>query len=1138
MEALAKVSKLFGFSESNFQRALRLSSTILLDRLRLALIGVATDAGKNMGENLDERQKSVQVLLWMVETCMFHGLVSSTNITGGAFHSEGGDFWELIEALQDRGTLSFGVSIDMIKRCMNIRSNYGKCRAWLRQVLNQHALAFNLRAVTKDIVIIKKLYHPESILGDAERAQTFVSLLMLLNNMGFGLDVDVGGLDIRREITCKEYCVVSGAGCFEVDGLYTEGPVKDGVLSYVAEETKTEVFRATISPFQEGQAHSPIHRWFIGNPAMKIVFYFCSSASDKPPLHGWQSHANDGILPPPSVGFTWLEPSFPTICVLETEERESAPVTNENGKHIYSAVSRNTDGSTKWEHAELAVTGSSVSRKRGKARKRPSRKKLESTWGKEKLLPTKVSNTFAQIFDVWARNKKNWSHPVLSLYKLKDIAQFSPAKPTVLVLSYEHSSRKPDASSSHGTHTLPSSHAYRLSKWDTNKVLSAALFYFSSSNDAQEENMPRLEDVAIKASEAWSTTSAKLVLSHPIELKKTKYVDHGRPDQQILWNSTRWVPCLKASAPDLMTEKVTPVTLHYDSFSSDDLCDLVMQTHWGSAEYDSDETMCENALGGSFERNNRMINVNLLAKGNVVGAQTSTLSEEVIKSIGVRASFDTRTLGNETDELMFEKGAEFGAEIIPIDGDLYKKERRRLSHDLHNIRKRRNIQINKLAQREAIVYDNDVLNSSSNTTIDEITLFENPCVSGLKTAPGNGEMSIRVEVLAFDIYTSPKPHVRYILRIVAATNTVAEEDAAQFYEVPRRYRQFKEMHKKLAGKVRAKHLLPKLPPSKWMRSFEPTYLEGMRTKLNKYLTGLVDAVKSVSLPEREPLVSFLALHDDDDFDTERLMESRRTDCDQQHTSSRGFRIPLITKKQAESSTKISVNIGIGLQQFRCPSCENFLRTTREARFCEYTQQYFCNVCSSKKAKCMLPTRVLHHWDFKEYDVCDQVCIYLKSIYELPMFCLSALNPNMFSKCKALRHVRLLRLQLNRMSDFLSTCHSGSKLRIPLEDRGEHLMNGTELYSMMDLCEVKSKRLNKFLMDRVQKFADHIVYTCAKCRARGFICEICADPRPIFSFELLKASPCIGCNSFFHRKCLEQMVECPRCKRMKDRTGYR
>jgi hypothetical protein len=93
MEALAKVSKLFGFSESNFQRALRLSSTILLDRLRLALIGVATDAGKNMGENLDERQKSVQVLLWMVETCMFHVLVSTTKNNAGAYHIVGVDLW-------------------------------------------------------------------------------------------------------------------------------------------------------------------------------------------------------------------------------------------------------------------------------------------------------------------------------------------------------------------------------------------------------------------------------------------------------------------------------------------------------------------------------------------------------------------------------------------------------------------------------------------------------------------------------------------------------------------------------------------------------------------------------------------------------------------------------------------------------------------------------------------------------------------------------------------------------------------------------------------------------------------------------------------------------------------------------------
>ena len=47
---------------------------------------------------------------------------------------------------------------------------------------------------------------------------------------------------------------------------------------------------------------------------------------------------------------------------------------------------------------------------------------------------------------------------------------------------------------------------------------------------------------------------------------------------------------------------------------------------------------------------------------------------------------------------------------------------------------------------------------------------------------------------------------------------------------------------------------------------------------------------------------------------------------------------------------------------------------------------------------------------------------------------SALNPQLFDWISELRHVRLLRLQLMRMKDFVDTCRQGVELRSRLDER--------------------------------------------------------------------------------------------------------
>ena len=72
------------------------------------------------------------------------------------------------------------------------------------------------------------------------------------------------------------------------------------------------------------------------------------------------------------------------------------------------------------------------------------------------------------------------------------------------------------------------------------------------------------------------------------------------------------------------------------------------------------------------------------------------------------------------------------------------------------------------------------------------------------------------------------------------------------------------------------------------------------------------------------------------------------------------------------------------------------------------------------------------------------------------------------------------------------------------------------------------------MGVVEVIANHITNECAQCSARGFMCEMCDDPSPIYAFDILNVAACRGCNTFVHRRCIAQSRACRRCKRLRDR----
>lgn len=105
----------------------------------------------------------------------------------------------------------------------------------------------------------------------------------------------------------------------------------------------------------------------------------------------------------------------------------------------------------------------------------------------------------------------------------------------------------------------------------------------------------------------------------------------------------------------------------------------------------------------------------------------------------------------------------------------------------------------------------------------------------------------------------------------------------------------------------------------------------------------------------------------------------------------------------------------------------------------------------------------------------------------------------------------------------------------MEDR-LYLMSGSELYSLSDLVEIKEGKLQKFLANAVNTYAKHITQECRLCMEKGFLCEYCYDPTPIYPFEIQTVVQCRRCKGFFHIKCFKSGAPCPRCTRLRERRS--
>lgn len=66
---------------------------------------------------------------------------------------------------------------------------------------------------------------------------------------------------------------------------------------------------------------------------------------------------------------------------------------------------------------------------------------------------------------------------------------------------------------------------------------------------------------------------------------------------------------------------------------------------------------------------------------------------------------------------------------------------------------------------------------------------------------------------------------------------------------------------------------------------------------------------------------------------------------------------------------------------------------------------------------------------------------------------------------------------------------------------------------------------------------NLILYCQVCCQKGFICEICNNPKIIYPFEVHSTLQCRACQSVFHKSC-KLNAECPKCARLNERRRRR
>lgn len=248
-----------------------------------------------------------------------------------------------------------------------------------------------------------------------------------------------------------------------------------------------------------------------------------------------------------------------------------------------------------------------------------------------------------------------------------------------------------------------------------------------------------------------------------------------------------------------------------------------------------------------------------------------------------------------------------------------------------------------------------------------------------------------------------------------------------------------------------------------------------------------------------------------------------------------FSVPELQSMITQLGT-LSREQGLDHQNYQCKGCRELLGSTiSKARVCAYTGEYYCSNCMDPNVF-IIPARVIHNWDFKRYPVSKKSALFLLEFQHHPWIDMKKLNPKIYNGVSDMAQLQELRIQLNFLRAYIFTCreHVIEELQKRVWPR-EYLYDHLHLYTISDLAQIPNGSL-ALQLEKVVSFAKTHVLECWLCSQKGFICEVCRDPKILYPFETSSTFRCDECSSVFHAKCLNVSIPCPKCKRKQNRTN--
>ncbi|XP_045162784.2 uncharacterized protein LOC123527417 isoform X3 [Mercenaria mercenaria] len=251
----------------------------------------------------------------------------------------------------------------------------------------------------------------------------------------------------------------------------------------------------------------------------------------------------------------------------------------------------------------------------------------------------------------------------------------------------------------------------------------------------------------------------------------------------------------------------------------------------------------------------------------------------------------------------------------------------------------------------------------------------------------------------------------------------------------------------------------------------------------------------------------------------------------QHCSS-----PLNQNDMSQFSS-IANEKGLDAQNFQCKGCSRAIGLIfGKPRVCKFDGCYYCYECHEND-EYYIPARIVHNWDFRKHKVGKKNFVFVMDKEEQPYLNIDIINPRLYEHVHEMQEIQSLRRQLMLLKTYLFTCKQSvaEDLRKLVWPR-DYLFESTGLYSLADLLQVPTGALSSNLR-KVIKFASKHIYGCRLCSQKGFICELCNNPKVIYAFELDATYRCPQCKTVFHKECKTENRPCPKCERRLSRQSY-